>query len=140
MHYYIIYRVSARELLSLRTLEGLRMMRAISASVSWKGCQMSTSPRMLTTFFTKRQAITVFVRMRDKHVRTYVRKFFLQKYSLRANFTTRTCERRYLNETFRPFSIPYNARYVDTLEIGSNIEEGLGLEVYVWEGETDGTY
>ena len=46
--------------------------------------------------------------------------------------------RTYLNETFRPFSIPYNARYVDTVEIGSNVEPGLGLEVYIWEGETDG--
>lgn len=46
--------------------------------------------------------------------------------------------RYYLNETFRPFGVPYNARYVDTVEIGSNIEPGLGLEVAVWEGETEG--
>ena len=61
-----------------------------------------------------------------------------QKYSLYANFTTRTCMRQYLNETFRPFGIPFDARYVGTVEIGSNIEQGLGLEVAIWEGETDG--
>ena len=48
--------------------------------------------------------------------------------------------RRYLNETFRPFGVPYNARYVDTVEIGSNVEPGLGLEVAVWEGETESQY
>ena len=63
--------------------------------------------------------------------------FIEQKYSLRANFTTRTCMRYYLNETFRPFGVPYDARYVDTVEIGSNIGPGLGLEVAVWEGETE---
>ena len=46
--------------------------------------------------------------------------------------------RYYLNETFRPFAVPYNARYVDTVEIGSNIQAGLGLEVAVWEGVTEG--
>ena len=46
--------------------------------------------------------------------------------------------RQYLNETFRPFGIPFDARYVGTVEIGSNIEQGLGLEVAIWEGETDG--
>ena len=50
------------------------------------------------------------------------------------DFNTQTCERRYLNDTFRPFGIPYDAKYVDTLEIGSNIEPDLGIEVYVWEG------
>ena len=58
----------------------------------------------------------------------------MQKYELRANFSTQQCERRYLNETFRPFSIPYDAKYVDTLEIGSNIAPDLGIEIYVWEG------
>lgn len=46
--------------------------------------------------------------------------------------------RQYLNETFRPFGVPYDARYIGTVEIGSNLESGLGLEVAVWEGETDG--
>ena len=46
--------------------------------------------------------------------------------------------RGYLNETFRPFGVPFDARYVDTVEIGSNLGPGLGLEVYIWEGETDG--
>ena len=46
--------------------------------------------------------------------------------------------RRYLNESFRPFGVQYNARYVDTVEIGSNVEAGLGLEVAIWEGETEG--
>jgi hypothetical protein len=46
--------------------------------------------------------------------------------------------RYYLNETFRPFGVPYNARYVGTVEIGSNIGPGLGLEVGVWEGQTEG--
>ena len=55
-------------------------------------------------------------------------------YELRADFSTQTCEKRYLNDTFRPFGIPYDAKYVDTLEIGSNIEPDLGIEVYVWEG------
>lgn len=50
------------------------------------------------------------------------------------DFTTQMCERRYLNDTFRPFGIPYDAKYVDTLEIGSNIGPDLGIEVYVWEG------
>ena len=57
-----------------------------------------------------------------------------QRYELRADFTTQQCEKRYLNDTFRPFGIPYDAKYVDTLEIGSNIEPDLGIEVYVWEG------
>ena len=46
--------------------------------------------------------------------------------------------RSYLNETFRPFSIPYDAKLVDVLEIGSNIAPDLGIEVSVWEGETEG--
>lgn len=50
------------------------------------------------------------------------------------DFNSQTCERRYLNDTFRPFGIPYDAKYVDTLEIGSNIEPDLGIEIYVWEG------
>ena len=50
------------------------------------------------------------------------------------DFNSQTCERRYLNDTFRPFGIPYDAKYVDTLEIGSNIGPDLGIEVYVWEG------
>ena len=58
----------------------------------------------------------------------------MQRYELRANFSTQQCERRYLNESFRPFSIPYDAKYVDTLEIGSNIAPDLGIEIYVWEG------
>ena len=61
-----------------------------------------------------------------------------EKYQLRVNFTTRQCMRSYLNETFRPFSIPYDARLVDVLEIGSNIAPDLGIEVSVWEGETNG--
>ena len=43
-----------------------------------------------------------------------------------------------LNETFRPFSIPYEARYIDTVEIGSNIAPGDGVEVYIWGGQTNG--
>ena len=58
----------------------------------------------------------------------------LQRYELRADFSTQQCEKRYLNDTFRPWSIPYDAKYVDTLEIGSNIAPDLGIEVYVWEG------
>ena len=46
----------------------------------------------------------------------------------------------YLNETFRPFSIPYDARFVGELEIGSNIKPGMGLTVTVWEGETTGEF
>ena len=46
--------------------------------------------------------------------------------------------RYYLNEMFRPFGVQYNQRYVDTFEIGSNIEPGLGLEVAIWEGQTEG--
>ena len=70
----------------------------------------------------------------------YTPLFRLQKYQLRANFTTRLCERSYLNETFRPFSISYDAKLVDVLEIGSNAGEGLGIEVSVWEGITDGKH
>ena len=55
-------------------------------------------------------------------------------YELRADFSTQQCEKRLLNDTFRPFGIPYDAKYVDTLEIGSNIAPDLGIEVYVWEG------
>ena len=46
--------------------------------------------------------------------------------------------RSYLNESFHPFSIPDDAKLVDVLEIGSNMASGLGIEVSVWEGETDG--
>jgi hypothetical protein len=46
--------------------------------------------------------------------------------------------RRYLNETFRPFGISFDAKYVGTVEIGSNIGPGLGLEVALWEGQTEG--
>ena len=56
---------------------------------------------------------------------------------VRANFTSEKCEKRLLNETFRPFSIPYDARYLDTIEIGSDVTPGAGIEVYVWGGETD---
>ena len=56
------------------------------------------------------------------------------------NFTTRDCQRSYLNETFRPFSISYDAKYIDTLEIGSNLGPDLGIEVYIWGGETDGMH
>ena len=64
----------------------------------------------------------------------------IQRYQLRVNFTTRMCMRSYLNETFRPFSIPYDAKYVDTLEIGSNVKPGMGLEVNVWGGKIDGKF
>ena len=56
----------------------------------------------------------------------------------RANFTSKTCERRLLNDTFRPFSIPYTARYIDTIEIGSNFAPGDGVEAYIWGGQTTG--
>ena len=56
----------------------------------------------------------------------------------RANFTTRSCEKRFLNDTFRPFSIPFDAKYIDTVEIGSNLAPGDGVEVYVWGGQTPG--
>lgn len=56
----------------------------------------------------------------------------------RANFTTKTCEKRFLNDTFRPFSIPFDAKYIDTVEIGSNLGPGDGVEVYVWGGQTPG--
>jgi hypothetical protein len=46
--------------------------------------------------------------------------------------------RRYLNETFRPFDVPFDAKYVGTVEIGSNIGPGLGLEVALWEEQTEG--
>ena len=42
-----------------------------------------------------------------------------------------------LDEPFRPFGVQYNAKYVDTVEIGSNVEAGLGLEVAIWEGQTE---
>lgn len=50
------------------------------------------------------------------------------------------CEKRYLNDTFRPFGIPIYAKYVDTFEIGSNDGMDNGVEVFVWEGQTDGKY
>ena len=56
----------------------------------------------------------------------------------RANFTSKTCEKRFLNETFRPFSIPFDARYIDTIEIGSNLAPGDGVEAYIWGGQTPG--
>ena len=47
--------------------------------------------------------------------------------------------RSYLNETFRPFgNYDENVKFVDVLEIGSNSEPDLGIEVSVWEGETNG--
>ena len=45
--------------------------------------------------------------------------------------------KRPLNETFRPFSIPYEAKYLDTIEIGSDVTTGTGVEVYVWGGQTE---
>jgi hypothetical protein len=45
--------------------------------------------------------------------------------------------KRPLNESFRPFSIPYDAKYIDTIEIGSDITSGAGVEVYVWGGQTE---
>lgn len=56
----------------------------------------------------------------------------------RANFTSKTCEKRFLNETFRPFGIPEDARYIDTIEIGSNAKPGEGVEVNIWGGQTQG--
>ena len=61
-----------------------------------------------------------------------------QKIEYRANFTTRSCEKRFLNGTFRPFSISFDAKYIDTVEIGSNLAPGDGVEVYVWGGPTPG--
>ena len=46
--------------------------------------------------------------------------------------------RTYLNETFRPFGVSFEDKFVGVVEIGSNVEPGLGLEVAIWEGETDG--
>lgn len=45
--------------------------------------------------------------------------------------------KRPLNESFRPFSIPYDAKYIDTIEIGSDITSGTGVEVYIWGGQTE---
>ena len=45
--------------------------------------------------------------------------------------------KRPLNESFRPFSIPYDAKYFDTIEIGSDVTSGTGVEVYVWGGQTE---
>ena len=61
----------------------------------------------------------------------------LQKYEVIANFTSEKCEKRPINETFRPFSIPTDAKYLDTIEIGSDMVPGAGLEVYVWGGQTE---
>ena len=57
---------------------------------------------------------------------------------LRANFTTKECEKRPLTEPFRPFSIPYDARWIDSVEIGSNAGTGVGVEIQIWEGRTPG--
>ena len=59
---------------------------------------------------------------------------------MRADFSSRTCQRTNLTEPFRPFSIGYDAKLVDVLEIGSNVEPGLGIEVSVWEGRSEGKH
>ena len=50
------------------------------------------------------------------------------------------CTRSSLYEAFRPFNIPFDAKLVDVLEIGSNADPEAGVEVSVWEGDTDGNH
>ena len=59
----------------------------------------------------------------------------MQEYEYRAEFNTKTCYREPLKYPFHPFNISLNARYVDSLVIGSNAGLGTGLEVQIWEGE-----
>jgi hypothetical protein len=61
-----------------------------------------------------------------------------QRIRYRYNARTQQCYRYVLNETFRPFEIPFEAKFVDRLEIGSNSVPGAGVEVNVWEGDTRG--
>ena len=62
----------------------------------------------------------------------------VQRIRYRYNVRTKQCYKHVLNDTFRPFSIPFDAKFVDRLEIGSNAVAGAGVEVDVWEGNTPG--
>ena len=65
--------------------------------------------------------------------------FFLQKTRYRVNLQTKQCEKRSLNDTFRPIGVPDYAKYVDTVEIGSNAVPNAGIAVNFWAGDNPGT-
>lgn len=45
---------------------------------------------------------------------------------------TKQCTRRPLNETFRPIGVSPTAQFIETVIIGTNAIEALGLAVTVW--------
>ena len=59
----------------------------------------------------------------------------IQKIEYRLDIQTRQCEKRVLNGTFRPFGVPDYAKYIDTVEIGSNAGPETGVQVTVWAGD-----
>lgn len=66
--------------------------------------------------------------------------YALQKTRYRVNVQTRQCEKRTLNDTFRPIGVPDYAKYLDTMEIGSNAVPAAGVQVTLWAGDNPGTY
>lgn len=57
----------------------------------------------------------------------------------RVNLQTKTCQKRTLNDTFRPFGVPDYAKYLDTVEIGSNAVPNAGIQVTLWAGDNPGS-
>ena len=62
----------------------------------------------------------------------------MQHVRYRYNARTKQCFKYVLNETFRPYEIPFGAKFVDRVEIGSNAVSGAGVEVDIWEGTAVG--
>ena len=72
------------------------------------------------------------------HKFNYHSHIFLQKTRYRVNLQTKQCEKRTLNDTFRPIGVPDYAKYIDTVEIGSNAVANAGIEVNFWAGDNPG--
>ena len=62
----------------------------------------------------------------------------MQHIRYRYNARTKQCFKYALNETFRPIEIPFGAKFIDRVEIGSNAATGAGVEVDIWEGTAPG--
>ena len=62
----------------------------------------------------------------------------MQRTEYRVDYNNEECERRLLNESFHPISVPDDAKWVDRVEIGSNAGQGTGVSVDIWEGQTFG--
>ena len=64
----------------------------------------------------------------------------MQKTRYRVNLQTKQCEKRSLNDTFRPFGVPDYAKYLNTVEIGTNAVPNAGIQVNLWAGDNPGIY